>query len=194
MHRSRRFAAPTLLGIAFAVVVATTTPARSAEIAAKSWELGGDLVHTTYDNDSLISDTFSYTFRGGYAIRSRHMFELDYNIGSADQDVKDSSVSYDITRITINYIGNFKNKKPDSKFAPYALFGIGLMSIDDGDNSDGGTIFRAGGGTRYFFNKKIALRIDGVLGHFHGDGEAIPRRSYFDFDFAVGVSFFVGGS
>ena len=193
MHRSWRLAAPILTGIALAAIAAVT-PARANEFVAKQWELGGDLVHTTYDNDSTIADTFSFAVRAGYAIRPRHMLELHLNFQSADQDIKDSSESFSIKRYTVNYVGNIKTKKPDSKFIGYGLFGLGTMSVDGNGGKDSTTLFRAGGGTRYFFTKKIALRIEGALAHFHGDGEAIPRRSYFDFDFGVGVSFLVGGS
>jgi hypothetical protein len=192
MHRSRGFVAPVLMGIALAAVAAVT-PVRATELPAKSWEFGGDLVHTTYDNDSTIADTFSFAVRAGYAFRPKHMLELNINIQSADQDLDDSSETFSINRTTINYVGNIKSKKPDSKFAGYALFGLGIMSYDGNGASDKTTLFRGGGGTRYFFTKRIALRIEGDLAHFHGDGVAIPRRSYFDFDFIVGVSFLVGG-
>lgn len=193
MHRTTRVAAPALLGIAL-LAVAAVTPAQATELAAKSWELGADLVSTTYDNDSTIADTFSFNVRGGYVLRPKHEFELHANIQSADAEDKDSDVTFDIQRITVNYLGNLKAKKPDSKFAPYVLFGLGVMTYDNGDDSDSSTIFRGGGGVRYFFTKSMALRIEGAIGHFHGDEIVIPRRSYFDFDFAVGISFMLGGS
>ncbi|HKQ98571.1 MAG TPA: acyloxyacyl hydrolase [Candidatus Polarisedimenticolia bacterium] len=193
MHRTTRVAAPALLGFAL-LAVAAVTPAQATELAAKSWEVGGDLVSTTYDNDSGFADTFSFAVRGAYVLQPKHEFEFHVNIQSADAEDKDSDVTYDIQRISLNYIGNFKVKKPDSKFAPYALFGIGIMNYDNGDDSAGSTLFRGGGGVRYFFTKSLALRIEGTLAHFHGDEEVIPRRGYFDFDFAVGVSWVFGGA
>ena len=82
MHRSRRLAAPILTGIALAAIAAVT-PARANEFAAKQWEIGGDLIHTTYDNDSTIADTFSFGVRAGWAIQPRHMVELNLNFQSA---------------------------------------------------------------------------------------------------------------
>jgi hypothetical protein len=193
MHRTWRLAAPVLTGIAL-VAIAAVTPAGANEFVAKQWEIGGDLVHTRYDNDSTIADTFSFAVRAGYAIRPKHMIELNLNFQSADQDIKGSTEKFNIERYTVNYVGNIKTKKPDSKFIGYAQFGLGKMFIDGNGGKDSTTLFRAGGGTRYFFTKKIALRVEGDLAHFHGDGEAIPRRSYFDFDFGVGVSFLVGGA
>lgn len=192
MHRSSRFAAPALLGFALTAIVAAT-PVQAAEIAAGSWELGGDLVSTSYDNDSTIADTFSFAVRGGWALREKHMFELRANFQSADSEIDDSDETFSISRITINYIGNFKSKKPDSKFVGYALFGLGIMNIDGDGGSGSSTLFRGGGGTRYFFTKSMALRIEGAIGQFHGDVDVIPERGYFDFDLSVGVSFLVGG-
>jgi hypothetical protein len=193
MHRSRRLGALALatMVIAFA---AAGTPARATDIAAKSWEIGGDLVHTGYDNDSTFADTYSFSVRGGFALKPRHMLELNLNKQSTDSQDPDIDTKFDISRITINYLGNIKSKKPDSKLAGYALFGIGEMFYDDGDNSASSTYFRGGGGVRYFFTKAIALRIEGVIGQFHGDDVIIPRRGFFEFDLAVGVSFMVGGS
>lgn len=192
MHRSRRFVAPVLLGIALAAVAAVT-PAQATDLSKGQWEFGGDLVRSFYDNDSTFSDTFSFAVRGGYFLQPRHEFELVYNPQRTDQDIKGSSEKFSIDRISLDYVGNFKMKKPDSKFAAYALFGLGFISYSGNGGSDSTLLFRGGGGTRYFFTKSIALRVEGALAQFHGDGTAIPRRGFFDFDFAVGVSFFVGG-
>lgn len=193
MHRSRRLAAPLLAGAALAVVAAFT-PVRAAEIAQGQWEVGGDLVSTTYDNDTTMEDTFSFAVRAGWALRTKHMFEFHVNMQSADSELEGVDESFSIDRYTVNYVGNIKSKKPDSKLAGYALFGVGVILIDGEGGSDKSTLFRGGGGTRYFFTKSFALRVEGTLAQFHGDGNAIPRRGYFDFDLAVGVSFLLGGS
>lgn len=165
--------------------------ARADEFAGK-WEVGGDLLSTTMDNDTTVDDGFGWRARGGYHFTKTHTAELTYDSMSADSNIKTSSLSYDLTKIIVNYVGSLKGKKPDSKISAFALFGIGRVDYDNGIDSELSTVFQTGGGIRVRFTKSLAFRIDGRIWHFHGDSRIIPRDGFFSFDIAAGVSYFFG--
>jgi hypothetical protein len=75
---------------------------------------------------------------------------------------------------------------------PLLLFGFGTMAYDNGGASDTTTVIQAGGGIRYLMKPWFALRFDGKIFHYHGDGPIIPRHGYFGFDLDAGVSFLFG--
>jgi hypothetical protein len=178
-------------------MVAAASPAAAVEFEKKSWEVGAYLVSSTYDNDSTISDTFAWGVRGGFIGAPRHEAEFTFEMQTADDATKGSDATYDITKWTINYVYNTKVKKPESKLAPLLIFGAGTMSYQGGGESESSTILQAGGGVRIFFTKKFAMRIDGKIWHFHGDGSGgdtgVPRDGFFAFDATVGVSYVFGG-
>jgi outer membrane protein with beta-barrel domain len=191
MRTARRRWAP--LMIVAAVVVTAAAPATAAEFQKKSWEVGGYLFYTTYDNDSLIKDAPGWGVRGGFNIDPRHEVEMNFKWQSADSARKNSDVTFDITRWDVTYVYNLKTKKPDSKLIPFVDFGVGKMTYDDGDSSDNTTNFKTGGGIRIFFTKRLALRFDANIFHFHGDGTIIPRNGWYSLDSTLGVSFAFGG-
>jgi hypothetical protein len=174
-------------------VVAAASPAAAVEFEKKSWEVGGYIVSSTYDNDSTISDTFGWGVRGGYIGAPRHEAEFTFGMQSADNATKGSEITFDITRWTIDYVYNLKVKKPESKLAPLLIFGAGTMSYDGGGESESTTVIEGGGGVRIFFTKRFAMRIDGKIWHIHGDGTMIPRDGFFAFDADIGVSYVFGG-
>ena len=191
MRTARRRWAP-LMFVAAAVAIAVA-PAAAAEFDKASWEIGAFVLYTTFDNDSTISDTFGFGARGGYVLAPRHEVELTLVTQSADEQKKGSEVTYDITRWDIAYVHNLKTKKPDSKLIPLIDFGVGTMSYDGRGSSDSTTTFKGGGGIRILFTKHLALRFDGNIWHFHGDGTIIPRDGWFSYDTTLGVSFVFGG-
>jgi OmpA-OmpF porin, OOP family len=191
MARARRLGAP--LALLAAGIAAAASPAVAADPEPKSWEVGAFVLSTTYDNDSLIADTIGFGARGGWVFKDRHEFELYLVKETADEDVKGSDETFDITRWSIDYVYNLKVKKPESKLSPFLLFGVGKMSYEGKGDSDSTTTFQTGGGVRVFMTKRFALRFDGRIFHFHGDNVIIPRDGWFSFDFTAGVSYFFGG-
>ena len=178
------------------VIIALTALSASASVRADEfagkWEVGGDLLSTTMDNDTTIADGFGYRLRGGYHFTKTHTVELTFDAVTSDSQVKHSDLSYDLNKIVLNYVGSFKSKKPDSKISSFALFGIGQIQYDNGADSNDSTVFQAGGGVRVRFTKSLAFRVDGRIWHFHGDRFIIPRDGYFSFDIGAGLSWFFG--
>lgn len=190
LARTRRCVlAPAAWALALAAISGTTA---AAELG-NTWEVGGYIVNSIYDNDSLLSDTVSPGVRGGYFFKPQHGVELTYAVQSTDNATKGSTETFDISKWALDYVYNFKSKKPDSKLAPLFIFGFGQMHYEGDSGSDSTTIIQSGGGVRVMFKPWIALRIDGKLFHFHGDdGDNLPRDPYFGFDIDLGVSFFIG--
>jgi hypothetical protein len=180
------------LSAAAVLLAAASRPATAAELA-KKWEVGAGVGRSVYDNDSTLGDDQETILRGGYHFGPRHGAEISLLFQSTESDVKDSGVSFDVTRWAINYVFDFQSKKPDAKLAPMVLFGAGRMSWDTGDESAGSTLIQSGGGVRIMFRPWLALRAEGRLFHYHGDRDLIPRDGFFGFDADVGVSFFFGG-
>jgi len=180
-------------GLVIIVLTALSASAsvRADEFAGK-WEVGGDLLSTTMDNDTTIADGLGFRLRGGYHFTKTHTAELTFDAVSSDSQDKHSNISYDLNKIVLNYMGSFKNKKPDSKVSAFAIFGIGQIKYDNGAASDDSTVFQAGGGVRVRFTKSLAFRIDGRIWHFHGDSFIIPRDGFFSFDIGAGLSWFFG--
>lgn len=178
----------------FAALILSPAAAGVAHAAdlAKQWEVGADIVYSLYDNDSQISDTPGWAVRGGYHLNSRHAFELMYQVESTTEGAKGSNVTVDVKKWAIDYVFNFKTKKADSKITPLFLFGVGQMLYDNGFSSGDSTLYRGGGGLRYLFTRRVALRFDAAIFHYHGDNAVMPQHGFFGFDYELGVSFFLG--
>jgi len=178
------------------VIIALTALCASASVRADEfagkWEVGGDLLSTTMDNDTTIADGLGYRLRGGYHLTKTHTFELTWDAVTSDSQDKHSDLSYDMNKIMLNYMGSFKGKKPDSKVSSFALFGLGKFNYDNGGASDDSTVFQFGGGVRVRFTKSLAFRFDGRIWHFHGDKFIVPRDGFYSFDIGAGLSWFFG--
>ena len=75
---------------------------------------------------------------------------------------------------------------------PFMRIGMGKFNVDDGTNDDSATTMQFGAGTRVSLSERIALRFDGTLFRWRGDGTVTPRDSFFSFEVTAGVSFFIG--
>lgn len=192
MVASWRRCAFALTGAAY-VLAASAGPARAADLA-KKWEVGAGVAYSLYDNDSTLADNPATSVRGGYHFGPNHGAELSLQFQSTESGTKGLELDYDVRRWAVNYLYDLKSKKPESKLAPVILFGVGQMNWEAGGEKAGSTLFQAGGGLRVLFTPWLALRVEGRLFHYHGDGEGlIPRDGFFGFDADVGVSFFFGG-
>ena len=186
-----------LILAAGALALAAPTGATAAEIPGKTWEVGPYVVNSIYDNDSLLSDTVSLGVRGGYFFKPQHGIELTFESQSTDEATQGSDETIDLEKYLFDYVYNFKTKKPDSKLAPLLIFGFGKMAYEGNNSSgthvsDSTTLIQSGGGVRVMFKPWIAMRVEGKLYHYHGDGVLLPRDPYFGFDIDLGVSFFIG--
>jgi Outer membrane protein beta-barrel domain len=173
-------------------LAATTATATVASDLTGTWEAGGGVAYNAYANGSEIKDSIGFEVRGAYHLKNRHGFELNLGFASADSTVSNSDVTYDLTKWTIDYIHELKQKKAETKLAPFLTFGIGQFIADTGDGSSSATVFEGGGGVRVFMAKRFALRFDGKIWHFHGT-DPVAGGHWFAFDLAAGVSYFIGG-
>jgi hypothetical protein len=175
-----------------ASLAALTATTAGATDLTKTWEIGGLAAFDTYANGSELKDSFGFGARGAYHYKARHGVELTLEFAKTDSTLSDTNVSYDISKWTIDYLHELKQKKADTKLAPFLIFGVGKFNVDSGDASSSATVIEGGGGLRVFMTKKFALRFDGRIWHFHGI-DPIPDGHWFGFDLTAGVSYFLGG-
>jgi hypothetical protein len=163
-----------------------------ARLGEGDWEVGGYVLNEHFSNSSGISDFLALGARGVYYIKAAHGVELEFDAGSGDS--RDSSgPSFDVTRLAVGYIHNLTLKGKE-KFTPLVMFNVGRINIDSGNDSSASTFVGAGGGVRYFYTPRVALRLDGRVYRWRGDGDVVPRTSYYSFDLMVGVSFAIGSA
>jgi hypothetical protein len=179
------------VAIVASLAIMTATTAGATDLT-KTWEIGGLASFNAYANGSEIKDSLGLGVRGAYHYKARHAVELNLEFSHSDTTLSDSDVSYDLSRWTIDYLHELKQKKADTKLAPFLIFGIGKFNVDSGDASSSATVFEGGGGVRVFMTKRFALRFDGRIWHYHGI-DPIPEGHWFAFDLAAGVSYFLGG-
>jgi hypothetical protein len=149
--------------------------------------------HNAYANGSELKDSVGFGARGAYHYKARHGVELTLEFAQTDSTVSDSDVSYDVRKWTIDYLHELKQKKADTKLAPFLIFGFGKFNVDSCDASSAATVVEGGGGLRIFMTKRFALRFDGRIWHYHGI-DPVPDGHWFAFDLGAGVSYFLGGA
>jgi hypothetical protein len=175
-----------------ASLAALTVTTAGATDLTKTWEIGGLASYNAYANGSDIKDSLGFGVRGAYHYKARHGVELALEFSQSDSTREGSDVSFDVSKWTIDYLHELKQKKADTKLAPFLIFGIGKFTADSGDDSSSATVFEGGGGVRMFMTKRFAMRFDGRIWHFHGT-DPIPEGHWFAFELGVGVSYFIGG-
>jgi outer membrane protein with beta-barrel domain len=189
MPSVRRHMLPALLILVFASAWSGTAPfARDTD---KSWEFGAGALVARYAGGSNIDTGFGWVVRGGYHLKAIHEIEGSYDTASAD-DVDVPGLSYDITKFSADYLRNFLVKGHE-KMTPFALFGLGVMRVDNHTDSLSTESERFGGGLKYFIKPHGGLRFDLTVFHWHGDDKVVPRNPYFSMDITVAATFLVGG-
>src|SRR5207249_2774017 len=99
-------------------------------------EIGGMAAYNAYANGSEIKDSLGFGARGAYHYKARHGVELALEFAHSDSTLSDvNDVSYDLTRWTIDYLHELKQKKAESKLSPFLIFGFGKFNADSGDGS-----------------------------------------------------------
>ena len=158
----------------------------------KSWEFGGYALLSHYASGSNIDNGFGLGARGGYHFKAIHELEGSLDSVSADNASR-SGISYDVKKVSVDYLHMFLIKGHE-KITPFASFGVGLISVDDGSDSAKSASYRGGGGFKYFFKPRVAFRFDLKIFRWHGDGDVLARDPYFSLDTTFGLAFLVGGS
>jgi hypothetical protein len=161
----------------------------------KSWEFGAYTVFSRHSNETEIDEGFGFGVRGAYYIRAAHALEVNVDRNSPDAKVEGSE--FDVTRTVLSYVRNYSPKGND-KMSPYVQFGLGYLTAEvtgpvPGSAEDGSTLLQAGGGVRYFYGKRVGLRVDGRWSSWRGDSEATPRERFHTFDVTIGVTFLPKG-
>lgn len=181
------------VGLAIVILgIALGAPEVAARDTDKSWEVGGYLSYMTVDNSSGLQEGSGFGVRGGYHLKAVHQVEVDIDATTSDHQTL-PGVEYDIRKIGAGYLRNFMVKGHD-KVVPFAAFGIGLISYDNGTDSDSSIFYRFGGGFKYYFTPRVGFRLDMRPYRWRGDGPVISRSPFWSWDATVGVSVLFGGA
>jgi OOP family OmpA-OmpF porin len=109
-----------------------------------------------FDNDLSLDDKVSYGFALGRELNNNWAVELAYNTSSTESAIADIDADY----LHLDALYNFRDAETDSKWTPYAVFGVGSMSYDGGVRDTKDTQLNAGLGIKYAFNSCFSLRAD----------------------------------
>ena len=179
---------PVLLVLALVISLgASDATARNTD---KSWELGAYAMVSRYSNSTDFDTAPGFGVRGGYHLKAIHEFEAEFDVATADHAVL-PNVEIDLTRYGASYLRTFPLKGHE-KMLPFALFGLGFMTVDDGTDSESSAVYRAGGGFRYWFTPNVAFRFDARIWRWHGNGDVVVRDPFYSFDATFGMSFMIG--
>jgi hypothetical protein len=190
MSPARRRVLSALLIVILAAALAPG-PAIAKDMA-NAWEFGAYTLVSRYAGSAHMDNGVGWGVRGGYHRKATSEFE-----GSLDMlrsaNVKISSIHYDVTKLSGDYLRNFLIKGHD-KMIPFASLGLGIVKVDDGSDSTNSTAFRAGGGFKYFIKPRGGFRFDVKMYRWHGDGTVLPRDPLFSMDVSFAATFLVGGT
>ena len=104
-----------------------------------------------------------------------------------------ANVSYDVKKYVATYLRVYQ-PKGHQKMAPFVVFGLGKLGIDSQGDSENSTVYKTGGGIKYYFVPHIAVRFDVLIWRWHGQGDLTPRDPYYSLDATLGASFLLGGA
>jgi Outer membrane protein beta-barrel domain len=159
----------------------------------KSWEVGAYIIASRYAGASNMDNGYGFGVRGGYHPKAIHELEGSLDQASADNS-QVSGISYDITKLNVDYVRVLLLKGRE-KIAPFAVFGVGLVNVDNGNDSITHTAYRAGGGFKYFFNPRVGFRFDVKIYRWHGGGTVLPGdEPFFSADATFAATFLIGGA
>jgi hypothetical protein len=179
-----------LLILVFATVLGA--PEAIARDSDKSWEFGAYAMLSRYSNSTEFDSAPGFGVRGGYHYKAIHEFEGDFDKATADHATL-PDVQFDVTKFSANYLRNYLLKGHE-KMTPFAAFGLGFLKVDDGADSETSTVYKAGGGFKFWFTPHVGLRFDAKIWRWHGNGQVVVRDPFYSFDTTFAVAFLVGGS
>jgi hypothetical protein len=130
-----------------------------------------------------------------------HSFEFSLDGGSEDHQEPNLKIRFLTDKVGLHYMRNY-TPKGSQKSSPFVAFGVGRLSVARRTQNissgvvtherDGANYLSIGGGFRFFFTPRAALRMDARTYRWRGDGLTTPREPFFSFDLTVGVSFLLG--
>ena len=165
-------------------------PAKSHREIGK-WEAGAYAIFSHHDIASTIENTKGAGVRAGYSFSKTGEVELDVDRGSGDSHTIPGA-TVDVTTISVNYLRNFSPKAREA-LKPFLIFGAGVLTADNGTDSMSTELLRAGGGIRYLFGSRVAIRFDISGLSWYGDKQVTARTRLYTFEGKLGISIFFGG-
>ena len=190
MQRSWRRCAVVLAGVLTGAALCWE-PAL-ARINDKNWEAGGYVVDSHYNNSAGINDVFTLGGRAGYFFSAANGLELDFDKGSSNGR-EFQSINFDVSKTSLNYVHNMTLKGKE-KTVPLVFFGFGKIKVDDGGGTASRNFLGGGAGVRYFYTPRLALRVDGTIYRWRGDGTVVKSAPFYSFDIKIGVSYVFGAA
>ena len=181
-----------LVLLALALATALAAPDAIARDTDKSWEFGAYAMASRYSNSTDFDSAPGFGIRGGYHLKAIHEFEADFDTATADHSIP-PDIQFDVTKFGASYLRMFLIKGHE-RMTPFATFGLGFMTVDDGTDSESSAVYRAGGGFKYWFTPHVGLRFDARIWRWHGKGEVVLRDPFYSFDATLGVTFLAGGT
>lgn len=112
----------------------------------------------TFDNELSLDDEVSYGFALGRELTDNWAIELAYN--TANTQLADTEIDVDADYVHLDALYHFHDADSDSKWTPYAVFGVGEMSYEDKASDSDSTQWNAGVGIQYAMNSHFSLRSD----------------------------------
>ena len=187
MSPARRRVLPVFLALILAAVLHPSEAlARDTE---KTWEVGGYAVVTRLSQGTSIDTGTGWGARGGYHIKATQEFEGSFDTYSAgNQDV--SGINYDITKIRADFLRIFFIKGHE-KMIPFASFGVGTMTVDDGSAKDDTVLLGFGGGFKYWVKPRGGFRLDVKMDRWHDDDRVVGRNSFFLMNITLRTTFLI---
>ncbi len=174
------------------LAVALGMGAAFARDTEKQWEFGAYGVDSRFSNSSNLKSSVGYGLRFGYHVKANSEFELDYDSLSTDS-TNLANVSYDVDKYVATYLRIFQ-PKGRQKMAPFVVFGLGRMGLDSQGTSENSTVYKTGGGLKYFISPRIGIRFDVLFWRWHGHGDLVSRDPFYSADADLGVTFLLGGA
>lgn len=186
----RRRIVPVLLVLA--VILIAGPPLALARDTDKSWEFGPYTMISRYSNSTNFDSALGFGARGAYHLKAIHEIEVDFDTATAEHATL-QNVEFDVTKFGAGYLRNFMLKGHE-KMTPFALFGLGFVTVDDGTDSESSAVYRAGGGFKYWFTPHVGFRFDARIWRWHGKGEVAVRDPFYCADAVFGMTFLAGGA
>lgn len=163
------------------VVVLFQSSLRAQENMAQSITVAPMFSFYHFDEDRDLDNTGRLNLSTGYNITAH--WAAEYQFGYTFTD----NIQEDTVNVLWNYADILYHYRPDRRWVPYALVGVGLTSeIGDVDNHTR-VNWDYGIGMKFFLSDLMAIRSD-VRGYYE------PQDHYTDYAFNLGFHFQIGGA
>ena len=128
-----------------------------------SWELGAFGQYVNFDNDLGVDNGAGFGGRIGYNFIGGHELEFTGSYTGTEENFTGLDLDTDVTTWTVGYLYNWT---PDDDVVPFFTGGIGSANTDiDVLGSESDFTIYLGGGTRFYLNDRVSIRLDGRWMH-----------------------------